>query len=221
MKHLVLNWKMSPSSLSEARRLLQETEKLDREGLNIVVCPPFPYLLLDSNLSLGAQDVFGEKEGAYTGEVSIGMLKDIGCQYILLGHSERSESEEKIRKKLELVLDSGMTPILFVGDGGVGEEDDHLVTERAGRLVSGLDVGDVIFVYEPIWAISTGKGVVPSREQAERGRGLIRRVDEEALVLYGGSVDSKTVNRYLKFDGVAVGGASLDTEELSRIVDKL
>lgn len=217
MRYLVLNWKMNPSTLKEAKALFRKTKK------GAIVCPPSIYL---GHLKgcLGAQDVsWGD---SYTGEIAPKMLKDMGCKYVLVGHSERSrylgETEDMVSKKLRVILEEGLTPILFVGDESRKSDDDGLITDKVRRLVSGLDTEKIIFVYEPVWAISTEGGDSPASEEALRGRdAILAGVDKDVRVLYGGSVDSKTVNRYLEFDGVVVGRASLDPKEVRKIAKQL
>ncbi len=212
-------------------------------GVDIVVCPPFTALadvgraLAGSNIELGAQDLHWEAQGAYTGEVSGPMLWDLGCTYVIVGHSERRrhfrETDEEIGRKTAAAFAHELFPILCVGetleerDAGRTEE----VVERQVRLgIAGLDptLGDrLVVAYEPVWAIGTGRAA--TGEEANRVSILIRGWLAERLgdgaqgarILYGGSVTVENAGEFLgqpEIDGALVGGASLDPHQFSAIV---
>lgn len=231
-KLLVFNWKMNPATLSEASVFAQAS---DHEG--VVVAPPFPFLepVADTLIKakLGAQDLSRESSGAFTGEVSAQELKNIGVSYVIVGHSERrhklGEPDEVIAKKMKVAIDSGLIPILCVGE--TKEEKDNgrreAVIER--QLISGLSQlsvgnGQLLIAYEPVWAIGTGDPETPDHaaDTIEFIKELlVKSYNLEVKVLYGGSVDSKNLGDFLKkkeIDGALVGGASLKTGEVEKMV---
>ena len=203
MKHLIVaNWKMNPSTLEEAKNIFNQVKET-----GAVICPPFVYLsVLGAN---GAQDCSWESGGAFTGEISPQMLKDLGVEYVILGHSERrkyqKETNELIEKKFKAALSAGLKPILCI--------------DQISQLPKDIKNGFVV-AYEPLFAIGTGKACPP--EKAEKMRVAIKKVlGESALVLYGGSVNSQNTEDYIKkahFDGLLVGGASLKPKEFIDIV---
>jgi triosephosphate isomerase len=210
MKKIIIgNWKMNPNSLAEAKRLFDAVKKT-----KAVICPPFVYLSKFKYKFLGAQDCFWEQGGAYTGEVSPKMLRDLGVKYVIIGHSERralGETEEIIEKKLRAVLKVGLIPILCVGEKK-GENARKVINKQLNGNLKG-----VIIAYEPIWAIGTGNFC--SAEKANKIREFIKqKIDNK--ILYGGSVNSKIAKDYIDvgFDGLLVGGASLDAKEFIKIV---
>jgi len=204
----------------------------------IVVIPPFTALveaaklLLNTPVRLGAQNLFWENQGAYTGEISAAMLADAGCRYVIVGHSERrghfGETDAVVGKKILAALGAGLQPIVCVGETLEEREAGQTVRKIARQILACLEgltaerFRDVIFAYEPIWAIGTGKTASPA--QAEEIHAFIRKTLEEkvgneaascAIILYGGSV--KPANSYSLFkekdiDGFLVGGASLEAE---------
>ena len=231
------NWKMHLTR-PEAQALAQKvaTAMPGLQGCRIVLIPPFTVLgevgavLAGSDVRLGAQDLFWEDRGAYTGEVSAPMLTETGCAHVLVGHSERrqyfGETDEAVNRKVRAALRSGLSPIVCVGEV-LEERESGRTTERIdAQLSAGLrglspaETGEIVFAYEPVWAIGTGKTASPG--QAEEVHAHIRRRLQEnygndratcAIILYGGSV--KPVNSYPLFkekniDGFLVGGASLD-----------
>jgi triosephosphate isomerase len=204
-KIIVANWKMNPASADEAKRLFNAVKKT-----KAIICPPFVYLSIFKYEFLGAQDCHWEQSGAYTGEVSPKMLKDLGCKYVIIGHSERralGETDEIIEKKLKAALNVGLKPILCIGEKK-GEDFKKVINKQL------KDLKGIIIAYEPIWAISTSGGEFCSPERAKRALEYIR-IKTNNLVIYGGSVNSKTVKRYLDvgFDGALPGAASLDAKE--------
>lgn len=243
------NWKMHKTHL-EAIQAVQKLsyllDKDDAEGVEVVICPPFTALrsietLIDSDrlpYGLGAQDVHFEEKGAFTGEVSPGMLEALRVSYVIVGHSERrelfGETDETANKKVRAVLAHGMTPILCVGET-LGERDAGLTdekvvgqVERALQNVSPEDAAKLVVAYEPIWAIGTGRNALPA--DAGETIGTIRRaiaarfsaeLADGIRIQYGGSVKPGNIRDFMahpEIDGALVGGASLDPEELALII---
>ena len=213
-------------------------------NVDIAVCPPSVYIqsvaavLKGSNIGVGAQNSYYEIEGAYTGEISAGMLKDIGCQYVILGHSERrnimGESSEHVNLKLRLALAAGLIPIVCVGELLRERKADRtveVVCRQFDGSFSGISAEDMkkcIIAYEPVWAIGTGEVATP--EQAEEAHVEIRKmitknynkeVAETVRIQYGGSVNDKNAKEILakpNVDGALVGGASLKVEQFMGII---
>lgn len=238
------NWKMYKTS-SEAIVLAEAVvEALSMpDETQVVVCPPFTALaavgqvVAGSRIGLGAQDLHWAKEGAYTGEVSAEMLWDIGCRYVIVGHSERrqyfGETDESVNRKSLAALASGLTPIICVGETLFEREAGHahaVVEAQLKGALSGLtpeQVQGLILAYEPIWAIGTGKTATPS--QAEEMHAHIRRtiallfgaeIAHGVRILYGGSVKPDNAKELLgrsEIDGALVGGASLDAGSFASI----
>jgi len=234
---IVANWKCNPTTLEGAKELFSDYGKLIDKKDNVVVCPPFVYLTEvlprghEGGFSIGAQDCFYEEKGAYTGEISSLMLKDLGCQYVIIGHSERrkyfSETDETINKKIKTALSAGLTPIFCVGEtegqrnGGEAESVVRQQLAEGLREISNfkLKISNLVVAYEPVWAIGTGKACGP--EDARKMLEFIKKeIKEPIRVLYGGSVNGKNAAGYIKeagFQGLLVGGASLDAEEFAKI----
>ena len=211
MKLIVANWKMNPQTLEESKRLFNSVRNGIKgiKNTEIVICPPFIYLLnLKSkilNLKLGAQDVFWEAKGAFTGEVSALMLKNLGVEYVIIGHSERRkyqrETNKIIEKKIKAALAVGLKPILCI--------------DKISQLPKDIKRGFSI-AYEPLFAIGTGKPC--SIEKAKKIRASLIRFKR---VLYGGSVNSENARDFIKkakFQGLLVGGASLNSKEFVKLV---
>jgi len=241
------NWKMF-KTIKEGQELVNalKRELYQIEGVEIVVCPPYTLLcylsdmLGDSNIVLGAQDVFWEKEGAFTGEVSAQMLKDAGAKFVLIGHSERrqyfGESNESVNKKLKAALSFGLTPIVCVGETLKDREagktfivlDDHIKNGLAD--IAKEDALKIILAYEPVWAIGTGKTATSAQaEEAQKYiRGLLEKLyDKDTAqgirIQYGGSVKPANISELMQqpdVDGALVGGASLEAGSFSEIVKK-
>ncbi len=216
----------------------------DESRVRVAVCPPFPWLLTvaevlrGSKVALGAQNCYPEVEGAFTGEVSPTMLRDAGCQYVIIGHSERrhglGESDAFLNRKLLAALNAGLAVIFCVGETLAERESDqtHAVLER--QLTGGLvgltasQLEQVVIAYEPVWAIGTGKTATP--DQAQEAHGFIRQkmaamFGAEAagrlLIQYGGSVKPENAAAILQqpdVDGALVGGASLKADSFLAIV---
>jgi triosephosphate isomerase (TIM) len=235
------NWKMHGSRAENAPLVDALVEVGDALGCEMVVCPPFVYLwevgrhLKDSPIALGAQNVCAEAPGAFTGEVSAAMLRDVGCTYVIVGHSERRalyrEDDALVARKFVVAQAHGLTPILCVGE--TLEERERGVTREvvarqldAVRAVAGAALARCVVAYEPVWAIGTGKNA--SAQQAQEVHVFIRdrvaagdaTIAAGLRVLYGGSV--KAANAAELFaepdvDGGLVGGASLKADEFVRI----
>lgn len=232
MKPLIIaNWKMNPSNSKEAFDLATALQKgLQGVEVDVVLCPPFvyvPQLLPSSNVFIGAQDCFWEQEGAYTGEVSPHMLKNLGCSYVILGHSERKklgETPEMIVKKIQAALRIGLIPVVCIGEN-VEEEMNNILKD-----IQAADVLKIVFVYEPEGAISTEPDAKQaSPEQLERALNVMRAIllkkagkeaAQDTSILYGGSVNSKNIREFMEggIRGALVGAASLDADEFVQLV---
>lgn len=239
------NWKMfldANSATSLAREVVQRCSNVrDRE---VVICPAFPLIpyvskvIEGSPVKLGAQDLSGEEEGAYTGDVSAKMLLSVGCSYVIIGHSERREyhleNDEDIRKKCIKALSSGLIPIVCVGEK-LSEREAGKTLSRVDAQVRGAfrgieadQIKRVVIAYEPVWAIGTGKTATSA--QAEEVHEFIRaliatiydsEVAQEIPILYGGSVKPDNIDELMSqkdIDGALVGGASLKSDSFARIV---
>jgi triosephosphate isomerase len=240
------NWKMN-NDAAGAENLVNGIKQLLTFELNktrVVVCPPFPSLQLvqsmigGTQIELGAQNMHFENEGAYTGEVSAGMLKSVGCTYVILGHSERrqyfGETNALINMKAKKALASGLTPIVCVGETLEEREQnitDQVVTAQVKGVLKDIpssDIERVIIAYEPVWAIGTGKNATPA--QAEDVHRLIRKlisqlhgwaVADKVVIQYGGSVKPDNAAELLRqadIDGALVGGACLKAESFVEII---
>ena len=241
------NWKMNGdgrSSVELAKAVASGASGLAREKVSVAVIPPFVYLqsvvqaIRASGIAVGAQDIYIEPKGAFTGEISAAMLKDVGCNYVLCGHSERrhvmGEPDELVGKKVTVALHGGLLPILCVGElleeRDAGQMEDvvarHLKTGLAD--LNGDKMSAVTIAYEPVWAIGTGRTATP--QQAQEVHAIIRNLlaemyDEELAqetrILYGGSVKADNAAELMAkedVDGLLVGGASLKADEFVRII---
>ncbi len=239
------NWKMH-KTINEAIDLATGIKRqlLDFDKVDIVLCPPFTSLnsvyevILDTSIKLGAQDMFWENEGAYTGEVSGPMLKDCGCEFVIIGHSERrkyfGETDETVNKKVKAALECGLNPIVCVGETlderEAGKMESVVETQLKGAFedISEKDMEKVIIAYEPVWAIGTGKTATP--QEAEDMHRFIRTwlkekfsqdVASGIIILYGGSVKPANIADLMageNIDGALVGGASLKVDSFVEIV---
>lgn len=214
------------------------------EGVEIAVCPPSVYLdavgtaLGDSTIRLGGQDMYPAANGAFTGEISASMLLDLGCHYVILGHSERralmGETDAEVNRKTRAALESGLTPIVCLGESLEQRESGHtreVVSGQFENSLAGLDeaeISRIVIAYEPVWAIGTGKVATP--EQAEAVHDDLRKMLEnryngeiagEVQLLYGGSVKPGNAADLLaqaNVDGALVGGAALKADDFSGII---
>ncbi len=221
------NWKMNCLS-SDAEALVMGIGQ-SPDGVDLLICPPYPYLsalraVCDSqNILLGAQDCSAHEQGAFTGEVSADMLKDIGCDYVILGHSERrqyhKETNALIKEKIELAHKAGLIVVLCVGETEsqreMNQEKTIVRQQLQDCLTSTSNAGNTVIAYEPVWAIGTGK--TASAEDAEEMHAFIREhVQEGTRILYGGSMKPENADSLLSMpniDGGLIGGASLKAND--------
>jgi len=239
------NWKMN-KTIKEARELAAAVVRasIDLAGSEIVLCPPFTALyevaktIEGSPVQLGAQDIFWEDSGAFTGEISGQMLRDAGCQYVIVGHSERrqiiGESDDIVNWKLKAALRNELHPILCIGET-LEEREKGLTLQRiqaqldqALKNLNREEVAKIIVAYEPVWAIGTGRNATP--DQAQEAHHYIRQILAErygeelascAIILYGGSVKAENAASLAEkedVDGFLVGGASLEAESFAKII---
>ncbi len=241
---------MNPRSRQDAMNLASAIKfGIETRSVEIVLCPPFVFMekvkqiLNQSEILLGAQNVFHEIKGTFTGEISVPMLKDSGCEYVILGHSERKryfhESFEDINKKIIAVLKSDMIPAVCLGDDSIIAKSDKLdgIEEQLGiisRNVPKEKLNKIIFVYEPAWAISDGKipsDILPDSNDVLSAKLLIQKFLASVIgkkkasttrIIYGGSVNTKNVKNYVGknlMDGVLIGGTSLRAKEFIKIIN--
>jgi triosephosphate isomerase len=234
MKNLVIaNWKMNPVSKEKAKEIFKEIKNnVEDLASEVVVCPPFIYLSFLSSekkgIILGAQDVFFEEKGSFTGEISPLEIKDLGVEYVIVGHSERrklfNETDEQINKKIKKSLEVGLNVILCVGETeeekNQGKTNEILEKQIKQGLSQINDFENINIAYEPVWAIGTGNNC--SVDETKNSINFIRQfVKPETRILYGGSVKSENSADYIEkagANGLLVGRASLDAEEFVKIV---
>ena len=238
------NWKMNKTP-AETVALLNELKKIQPQtNVEVVVCPMTVSLfaagpqLKGSDIKLGAQNVHFEDKGAFTGEANLASLKELGVEYVILGHSERrqyfGETDETVNKKTRKVLESGLKPIVCVGESqrqkelGITNEIVCMQTKAALSGVTAAQVRDVVIAYEPVWAIGTG--LTATAEDANRTIGAIRGAIRDILgdaaqdvrILYGGSMNDKNAGELMRqpeIDGGLIGGASLVAEKFEKVVN--
>ncbi|MBI2264470.1 MAG: triose-phosphate isomerase [Armatimonadetes bacterium] len=241
---LAANWKMHKTIKEAVNFILSLKRELPQNhDRDVVICPPFPALsevskVLDGGIKLGAQNLHWEEKGAFTGEVSAEMLRDAGCQYVIIGHSERrkyfGESDEWVSKKVRAALNWGLRPILCVGETleqRKAGQTREVVSRQVRAALEGLtpsQISQIVIAYEPVWAIGTGVTDTPS--EANETCGMIRQMLEERAgyegaqkvrIQYGGSVKPENIDGFMaqkEIDGALVGGASLDVAAFVRIV---
>ena len=239
------NWKLN-KTIKEAVELVTLLKRNIRDTalVEVVVCPVFTAIsdlseiLMDSEIGLGAQDVYWEEKGAFTGEVSASLLKEAGASYVIIGHSERRqffhETNETVNKKTRAALKARLIPIVCIGETLAEREKGQtlnvLETQLKGSLaeLSSQDMSTVILAYEPVWAIGTGKVATPAQAQEAHAfiRGWLKtRFDQETSartrLQYGGSVKADNIAELMReedIDGALVGGASLEAQSFSDIV---
>jgi triosephosphate isomerase len=243
------NWKMYKNiteAIELSNGLKRELFKLDFEAVEVVLCPPFTALsevaevLSESDIGLGGQDMYWQEEGAFTGEISALMLKEAGCRYVIIGHSERrqffGETNETVNKKLKSALEHGLIPILCVGENLQEREANKTFEVIQNHIINGLqDINaelmlKTVIAYEPVWAIGTGKTATDQQAQEAHKyiRGLLRKsygndVAESVRIQYGGSVKPENIAGLIAkpdIDGALVGGASLKIDSFTAIVTK-
>lgn len=238
------NWKMN-QNVEESKELIDELIPLVKSArCGVVVCVPFVNLSAvvektkNTNIKVGAQNCHFEKSGAFTGEISSRMIKSVGAEYVIIGHSERRayflETDEIVNKKIISALDEGLKVILCVGEN-LEQRESNIVNEvislQIKRALRGIDkdkLGNIIIAYEPIWAIGTGKTATPA--QAEDVCAYIRKIlaemynedlANEVVIQYGGSMNAKNASELLSMvdiDGGLIGGASLNAVDFAEIV---
>ncbi len=239
------NWKMH-KTINEAIDLVNgiKRELLDFESADIAVCPAFTALssvwevLINTNIKLGAQNLYWEAKGAFTGEISCDMLKDCGCYYVIIGHSERRkyfhETDETVNKRIKAALASGLFPIVCVGETLEEREGEKTISVVKNQLqgafngFSNEEVDKIVIAYEPVWAIGTGKTATPQQAGEVHAfiRGWVRENFSDAgagsiRILYGGSVKPSNIKELMNeadIDGALVGGACLDADSFVSIV---
>lgn len=238
------NWKMN-MTVSEAGAFADEllNNKLN-QGVEAAVCAPFidlPVLIekfKDTDIKVGAQNVYYEQSGAFTGEISAPMLKELGVHYVIAGHSERrelfGESDSDINKKAHAVIEAGMVPIICVGETEAERDNGEHTEKVANQVKAALQgvkaeaAGDLVIAYEPIWAIGTGKSATSDDANAmcksirtEVEKLYDKGVADSVRILYGGSVKPATIEELMSksdVDGALVGGASLKTDDYTALV---
>jgi triosephosphate isomerase len=239
------NWKLNKTS-REAQALAVELKRevVDIQGVDIVICPTFTALdavseaIMDTNIDLGAQNIYWQDSGAFTGEISAPMLKDLGVKYVIIGHSERrqffGETNETVNKRIRAALTHGLTPIVCVGENLAERESNKtfdVIKDHCEGSLAGLkaeEMQKIVLAYEPVWAIGTGKTATP--EQAQEVHGFIRQLLEKLFnvevanavrIQYGGSVTPENIASLISkpdIDGALVGGASLKAPSFAAIV---
>ena len=257
MKKLIIaNWKMNPQDIQQARVLVSSLEHRMHQvfdKVDVVVCPPFTFLPALYHythlLQLGAQNMSWAASGPFTGEISADQIKAWNAKYVILGHSERriylGETDSMVNAKIIAALNAKLTPVVCLGgeEGAIKNEMKTLVTKQFVKVTKDLDkkhLEKIIFVYEPIWAISTMKNSLPGRQAGKPASGehaselilhiqslIGRRLGIERArnmkILYGGSVNKDNVHefaRYPEIDGALVGAASLDAENFWKIIEE-
>lgn len=239
------NWKLN-KTIKEAIELVTLLKRniRDAASVDVVVCPPFTALsdlseiLMDTDIRLGAQDLYWEEKGAFTGEVSGSLVKDAGASYVIIGHSERRqffhETDATVNRKTKAALKIALIPIVCVGETLAEREKNQTLTVLETQLKGAFadltvqDMASVIVAYEPVWAIGTGKVATPA--QAQQAHAFIRkwiknRFDQDVAakirIQYGGSVKADNIAELMReedIDGALVGGASLDAQSFSDII---
>jgi len=255
-KLLIANWKENPRTENEAVALFTAMAKMKAsQDVRVVVCPPFIYLnrlvgiartlKIKKSLALGAQNVFWKNEGSYTGEISPLMLKDLGVEYVIIGHSERrqwlGETDVTINKKINAALDAGLHVVLCVGEPLIVRRKGIIIAQNfiKSQLVKDLkgisrsaSLDKLVIAYEPVWAIGTGHNADPADVNATAifikkqlsilfRSPTVNRRKHRLPVIYGGSVSGKNIGGYMQYDevdGALVGGASLKVSEWKEIV---
>ncbi len=247
MSIIIANWKMN-LSLAESKQLANSLRNIDQGKNELVICPSFISLvtvgeiLKKGKIKLGAQDCFWEAKGFYTGEISLENLKEIGCEFVIVGHSERrkylKETDEMVHQKTKAALASGLIPIICVGETFEQRQQgakDYILIQQTTRALEGvkIDVNQrIIIAYEPVWVIGSGQAISP--QEAAEANQVIRQilldlfpakfVKDNILIIYGGSVDHKNVSSFIRqesIDGVLVGGASLKADTFLNLVSEV
>lgn len=250
-KIVIANWKVNPLKLKDAIKLAADIKQksADFSEKEVVICSPFVYfselkkVLDDSGIKLGAQNIFFELQGAYTGEISAAMLQDFDCLYSIIGHSERRkyfhESNDEINRKILLAIKNKIVPILCIGEDQIEKEneqtmqvlEEHLANALTGVSGKMISSSGIVIAYEPVWAIGTGNNADPEEVLSANifikkllikiyGRSILKSVK----IVYGGSVTSKTAKMYMEesgMSGLLIGGASLKSKEFIKIIESI
>jgi len=238
---IAANWKMN-KVMSETREFIERffPEVKEVSDVDIVLAPPFTSLVLaaemikNTNILLAAQDVFYEEKGAYTGEISPLMLTDVGCKFVIIGHSERrqyfNETDDIVNRKIKAAQKGGLGVIFCIGESLEERESGKtfdILEREMNHGLDGTDIKNIVIAYEPIWAIGTGKTATP--DQAQEVHAFIRgrlgtkysNASDNIRIIYGGSVTPDNIDSLMAcrdIDGALVGGASLKVESFVRIV---
>ncbi len=243
------NWKMNMThtdAIALVRTISYELKEQDYDRVDVVVCPPFTtlrstQLVLEEEyipIALGAQNLFWEDEGAFTGEVSGVFLKALHCTYVIIGHSERrkyfAETDEMVNKRIVAALRNGLSPIVCCGETDEEREAGRTEAVIERQLTDGLagftseQIGEMVIAYEPVWAIGTGKAATPedANETIGFARSILAKVSSGAVaqsvrIQYGGSVSAGNIASLMaqpEIDGALVGGASLEAKSFAMIV---
>ncbi|MDD4290279.1 MAG: triose-phosphate isomerase [Patescibacteria group bacterium] len=254
-KILILNWKMQLSVNDSCNLAKKIIDGIDLEEVELGICPDFlsiykiSELIKNSQLKLGSQNTFWATKGAYTGEISPTFLKELGVEFIILGHSERrtnlKETDEIINKKMKTVLENSLTPILCVGENFEERQNnkkDLVIINQIRSALKDVDLKNIkrlIIAYEPIWVIGSGQAI--ESNEAQETNTIIKQTVSDVLyncglelkekefenkiqILYGGSVDSNNISKFLKepnIDGVLVGGAGIKFETLNNLIKSI
>jgi len=243
-KIIIANWKMNPQTAEEALRLVKGilARRLSK-NIELIIAPPFVYLdLVKKNcgkeIKLAAQNISWAERGTYTGEVSSLMVKNLGCDYVIIGHSERrhkmGETDEMINLKLKAAFKVGLVPVLAVGEKDPDDDIIKVLTQQVKNALEGIgvsEIGRLIIAYEPVWAISTsGTGMIDTPDHALSAALLIRKImgnlygsewTADLPVLYGGSVTDENAYDFIAqsgINGALVGGASLELQDFIKII---
>lgn len=247
--YLIANWKMQLSN-SEAVKLTEELKNsiTNENNAEIILCPSFTALskinevLKGNPIKLGAQNVWYHEKGQYTGEISPIQLKELGVEYVIIGHSERrqhlKETDEDVNRKAKICLDNNITPIVCVGetfDERRTGQTDLILIRQVSKALEDLQLKNnqnLIIAYEPVWVIGSGQAIKP--EDAQHVAQVIQHellnffdkkiTDEQISIIYGGSIDANNVNDFIQpglIDGVLVGGASLTAEKFLPLINSL
>ncbi len=243
---IIANWKMNPVDFAEAGNLIKEIKNgiKKSENVKVVICPPAVYLSKikpNAKFELGIQNIFWENRGAYTGEISTKMAKNLGVSYAIIGHSERrrylGETDEMINLKIKSAMGNSLNPVLCIGETLEEKKQDKTSEVIAMQLEKALNnisnfqfpISNLQIAYEPIWAIGTG--ITPTPDEIMSAALLIRKIiaklydretAEKISVLYGGSADSQNAYDFVRkanTDGLLIGGMSLNAGEFARIVN--
>ncbi len=244
---IVANWKCNLTTLIEAKLLFNSVANgiKNIKNAEVVICPPFIWLVyllnpkpFTLNPKFGGQDCFWEEKGAYTGEISPSMLRGLGVEYVIIGHSERrrllNETDEMVNKKLKAVLRRKLKPIFCIGETQEEKEKGETIEVIKSQIKKGLEgipkkeIKNIVIAYEPVWAIGTGKSCLPDEAMTVSLsiRKFLAKIfgpanSKNIKIIYGGSVNSQNVKSYISeagMDGVLVGEASLDPKEFINLV---